>query len=344
MAQKHSQSPGDPRGRALRQRRAQMVKDIQEEEHIKRVIKRKLEGNPESTAHTLKTAVIVLTAIVCTIGAFIHGTNPKFFKQFSKKSIPTFQLATRYPADVVLQRDLPTFFRQYTIATPENFKARQAVIRMLKSREQLRRRAGRIKTTLKAWDNSNVDRLLDQGICGDEFEKAYHKASQPRKDDLLMWCLLASRVSEGFFKESLEMIDSPLFLTRKRGIVIKRQPPAGVSDGYGALSTSFYLHPRKVGDSEIHRIPTKMLSMLVSAPEQVLDGDAQDVIERMLYDQIVTQGNEDDFLILEEVCQETRPERAIGFESANSDNGCFVVVPKKYGGNFEPDDEDDEDD
>ena len=85
MPQKQRQSLGDPKGRALRQRRAQMVKDIQEEEHIKRVIKSKLEGNPESTAHTLKTAVIVLTAIVCTIGAFIQGTNPKFFKQFSQK-------------------------------------------------------------------------------------------------------------------------------------------------------------------------------------------------------------------------------------------------------------------
>ncbi len=342
MPQKQNQSFVDPKGRALRQRRAQMIADIQEEEFVKKVIQSKLESNSQST-HTFKTVVIVLTAIVCTLGAFIHSQNPNFFKKFSKKPIPTFQLATRYPANVIMERDLPRFFRQYTIATPENFKARQAVIRMLKSREHLRRRAGRIKTVLKAWDDTNVDRLLNQGICGDEFEKAYRRANQPRKDDMLMWCLLASRVSEGFFKESLEMIDSPLFLTRKRGIVIKRQPPAGVADGYGALSTSFYLHPRKVDSTEIHRIPTKILSMLLSAPEQEMNDDAQDVIERMLYDQIVTQGNEDDFLILEEVCQGTRPERAIAFESVNSDNGCYVVVPKKYGGNFEPDDDDDDD-
>lgn len=336
-----NQGLGDPSGRALRQRRAQIIQDKQEEQRIQRIIQSNIKGNPHSS-HTLKTIVIVFTAIVCTIGAFIHSQNPNFFKQFSKKPIPTFQMATRYPAGVVLERDLPRFFRQYTIATPENAKARQAVQKMLQSREQLRARAGRIKTILKAWDDSNVNRLLDQGICGQEFEVAYQKASQPRKDDLLMWCLIASRITEGFFKESLEIIDSPLFLTRKRGIVIKRQPPAGVEDGHGALSTSFYLHPRKNDSTDINMIPTKILSMLISAPEKELDDNVQDVIERMLYDLIVTQGNDDGFVILEEVCQEIRPERSVAFESVNSDDGCFAVVPRRYGGNFDPDDDDDD--
>lgn len=327
-----------PNGSLMRQRRSQILRDKNEDERIKGAIKKSV-VNSQNSSHILKTFLVLITALLCTVGALLRFTNPKIVQRFWKKPLPVFHLATRYPTNVVLERDLPRFFRYYSVATPENAVAREAVQKVLRSRDQLRRRAGRIQTIVKAWDDSNVEQLLNQQICGDEFEVTYRSASQKRKDDLLMWCLIASRVIEGFFKESLEMIDSPLFLTRNRGIVIKRQPRAGVADGYGAFSSSFYLHPRVNNNSAIDWIPSKILAMLVSSPEVEGDVEGQELLERLLYDLVVTQGNENEFLVLEEICQEDQPERSTAFDTSNNADGCFFVIPEIYGGNFEPSDD-----
>lgn len=339
MPQSEFQSRGDGNGIRQRQRRAQIIKHKNEDERVKRVIHNAV-GRSQHSSHFLKTVLIVITALICTVGALIRYNNPKLIQRFWAKPIPTFQLATRYGNNVVVERDLPRFFRQFSIATPDNAVAREAVTKMLRNRDQLRRRAGKIKTSVKAWDDSHVEQLLAQRICGDEFEAAYQRASQPRKDNLLMWCLLGSRITEGFFKESLEFIDSPLFLTRKRGIVLKRQPPSGLADGYGALSTSFYLHPRINNSADINLIPTKVLSMLVSTPEEEADEGGEEAIERMLYELVETQGNEKGFLILEEICQDTRPERSIAVHTNKDGVRCFFVVPKRYGGNFDSTEDD----
>jgi len=284
----------------------------------------------------LKTFLVVATTLLCTIGAVINHTRPKFIKRFWKDSIPTFHLATRYPNNVILNRDLPRFFGHYSIATPENVLAQAAVQKVLRSRRQLHRRAGRIKSMLKVWDDSNVEHLLRQGLCGDDFELAHRRASsQQTKDDLLMWCLLASLVTEGYFMESVEILDSALFLTRNRGIVVRKQPPAGIADGYGALSTKFYLHPRTdKNNTAIDWIPTKILAMLIPSSKDEIEKDLNDLAQRMLYELIVTQGHEKEYLILEEVCQENRPERAIAYDTGEDPSGCYFVVPEKYGGNF----------
>ena len=39
-----------------------------------------------------------------------------------------------------------------------------------------------------------------------------------RKEDLIMWCILTTRLADGFFLDSIEMIEgrfSPLLLTKK---------------------------------------------------------------------------------------------------------------------------------
>lgn len=282
----------------------------------------------------MKTFLVIITALICTVGALLHNTNPKILKWFWQEPIPTFHLATRLPHSVILERDLPRFFRYYSIATPENAVAREAVQKVVRSRKQLRKQAGRIKTSVKAWDDSNVDYLLRLGSCGHDFEVAYLGASQQKKDNLLMWCLIASRITEGFFMESVEMVDSPLFLTRKKGIVIRRQPPGGIAYGYGLLSTSLYLHPRFENNTEIDRLPFRILSMLVSSSDDKTDEDFQEMIQRMLYELVVTGGIDNEFMILDEICQENQPERTIAFDAKIDNDGCFLVVPKKYGGIF----------
>lgn len=321
-----------------------MLRGKKEEARIHKVIQDNMVENQHHSKFMLKLFIVVLTALLCTIGSFVGYYQPNFMNKFSKKPIPPFHLTTRYPASVIVERDLPRFFRQYSIATPDNVVAQDAVRKVLRSRQQLRQRsAGRIKSTLKAWDDSNVEQLIRQGVCGDDFAVAYSSVSQQQtKDDLLMWCLMAARATEGFFMESVEILDSPLFLTRNRGIVVKKQSTAGLSDGDGALSTSFYIHPRSNTNdaSAVNWIPAKVLTNIISSSkEDVLDEDnIRNFVERMLYDLVVTQGHEKDFLILEEVCQDSRPERSIAIDTSKDSNVCYFVLPKPYGGNFQDDD------
>ena len=115
---------------------------------------------------------------------------------------------------------------------------------------------------------------------------------------------------------------------------MRRQPSAGVSDGNVSLSTSFYLHPRSYNSSAINWAPSKILGMLISDGDQDADMDGQEKIERMLYELVVTEGHENEFLILDEICQTMRPERSIAFESGKNSGPCYFVMPEKYGGRF----------
>ncbi|KAG7358954.1 hypothetical protein IV203_015543 [Nitzschia inconspicua] len=300
----------------------------------------------ESSARFLQIFMVVFTALIISIGTIIKYTQPQIFQRlFQRRKVPPFYLATKYPNSVILDRDLPRFYQTYSIATADNVFAQEAVKKVVRSRNQLKHRLASTKVIVKAWDAANIKSLVQRGLCGDDFLHAYHQGSDQRKDDLVLWCLVATRVVEGFFYESVEMIDSALFLTRKRGIVVKKsQQFATESDGHGgALSTSFYLHPRQ-NNTLLEWIPSKALAMAISTPEDSLASplEARELLERYLYDLVITQGNEEDFLVLEEQCQEERPDRAIGMDCPHGDNGecCFFVVPEKYGGRFHLNDDD----
>jgi len=328
----------------LRQRtRSKIIKDKKEDKKIEVIIRQSIVNNSRS-GHFIKTFLVIITALLCTVGTILRN-KPKFFERLlNRNSIPTFYFATKYPNDVILDRDLPRFFRFYSIATPENEFAQKAVRRVCNSRTQLRRRAGQIKTIVKAWDVSNIENVVNQEICGHEFVTIYRsdRISQQRKDDLFMWCLMATRAAEGFFMESIELIDSPLFLTRNRGIVVLKQTTTAATDGYGGeLSTAFYLHPR-TDKTKMNWIPSKILAMLISSSQEAHEDEEnvdvvntqQEMVQKLLYDLVITQGNENDFLILEEACQENRPERSIAISSRGRNDSCYFVVPEKYGGNF----------
>jgi hypothetical protein len=332
----------------LRQRtRAKIIHDKNEDRRIENIIKQSIMKNSsQRSSHFWKTFFIIFTALCCTVAALIRS-KPHLIRRLLRrnKDIPTFHFATRYPNNVILGRDLPLFFRFYSIATPENESAQDAVRKVCNSRTQLRKRAGKINAILKAWDESNIENLLNEDVCGNEFVDAYRSkgTTQQRKDDLLMWCLMATRVTEGFFMEDVEIIDSPLFLTRNRGIVVLKKSSG---DGYGGeLSTAFYLHPR-TDKNVINWIPSKILAMLISNSQKEQndnineeeEDDIQEMIQKLLYDMVITQGNENNFLILEEICgQENQPERSIAIDRSSIDDGngdCYFVIPEKYGGNL----------
>jgi hypothetical protein len=366
----HNSKPLNPQ--QLRQRRARIIRETAEDERERKELERvMMMGANTQAGYSLKTSIVILTAVIVTAGCAIQYHNGDYFRRLMKRmnnrsEYPIFQFATRFPPGVVLERDLPRFFRSYSIATPENEAARNAVRKVSRSRFQLKRRAGVIRTVLNGWDEKMVGNLLTRGWCGADFDGAYQRGSQERRDDLLMWCLLATRIAEGYFMESVEMIDTALFLTRKRGMVVRRRkestPPRSGSGGgdddnnnnnkynnHDALSNVYYLHPR-TNNTKVDWIPTKTLAWMFSNPEDVLLGgdgssspaDARDLLQRYLGELVFADGNEDEFLVLEEVCQNSRPSRAIavncpdGEEDGAGGGCCYFVLPERYGGNLEP--------
>ena len=344
-------SPNKSNTRELRQRRARITTGIAaqrkaEEEFAQRVGL----STTKSSSKFAQIFLVLITGVVVSIGGILQYTQPTFFRKLlgKKKKTPTFYFATKYPDDVILDRDLPRFFRSLSIATPENEFARNAVSKVSRSRTQLKKRLGTTKAILRAWDSYNIDALIHRGICGDDFTRAYQTGSDQRKHDLLMWCLLAARVVEGFFLESVEMLDSPLHMTRNRGVIVKKLDGGGaagvVEDGYGAFSNSFYLHPR-MNKTSTEWIPSKMLAMVISTPEDVVGGpaEASEMLQRYLYELVSTDDVIDDFIVLEEVCQVERPERALAIDCPHREDNsgcCYFVLPEMYGGNFKPRDDD----
>lgn len=57
--------------------------------------------------------------------------------------------------------------------------------------------------------------------CGSDFSQVYPNSTEERKNDMVMWCLLATKVVEGFFLESVQLMDSALILAKGRGMVVK---------------------------------------------------------------------------------------------------------------------------
>jgi hypothetical protein len=160
-----------------------------------------------------------------------------------------------------------------------------------------------------------------------------------------MWCLLAARVVEGFFLESVEILDSPIHLTRNRGIIVKKTKKKDDDGAYDAFSNALYLHPR-MNKTSIGWIPSKMLAMVLSTPEDVVGGptEATEMLQRYLHELVSSTTDDilDDFIVLEEVCHQTeRPERAMAIDcpDGGDDDGltaecCYFVLPDRYGGYF----------
>jgi hypothetical protein len=256
-------------------------------------------------------------------------------------------MATIYPPNVVVERDLPRFFQTYTIATPKNQHARKAVIHVANSRNALKYGTGNLRVFLKAWDDSNVQQLLERNICGKHFAVAYRTSSTQRQDDLLMWCLLTTRIVEGFFLGSVEMTGNALVMAKQRGMIvlqsdgesIQGEEESAASTGRdrnrGRISNAYYLHPRLEGEeSLVAALPSMVLDWLLEHPENTL-ADPIISLQETIYRFIKSENMEDRYMILEEVCQETEPDRAIGKQCSSDWKArcCYFVVPRSEGGN-----------
>ena len=322
----------------IRQRRARFVQSMNQEEQEMNEIKNMIKKSQASNTYFLKLSLVVGTAIVVTIVALLHQFRPSLFYGKKIRGKP-FRFASVYTGDIVLQRDLPRFFRSYTIATPENKVARMAVARSARSRNSMRE-TSEIKLKYHTYDAFGVDTLLDQQGCGQDFNEIYYSSSDKRKADMFMWCLLASKRVEAFLLDSVQMIQSPLSLTKGRGIVVRSS-----FDPENRLSNAFYIHPRKLVNkqSTMNAIPRKVIVWLLDHPEtdQTSYEEYEGMMQAYINDLVYSEGGEENFIFLDEICQPYRPSRTIA-EKCEDESCCYFVLPEKYKAFFFDEDSSDE--
>ena len=329
----------------LRNRRARILRDKTKEKREEEIFNdRARKSNKSASTYMKRLYIVIGTAIIVTICAGLNYTRPPFLFGKKGKKQRAYYLATMYPPNVLLERDLPLFFLTYSIATPENKEARKAAKRIAASRKAVKAGNGNLRVLLKAWDSSHVQKLLDRQICGMEFNQAYLSTkSQERRDDLIMWCLLATEVVEGFFLESVDMLESSFILARQRGIVIQ----SASSDK--RISTAYYLHPRNLEvESSMATLPAEVLTWILANPEEVVPNlsEYRQMLQEYIHEAVFSERGTDNYLVLEEICQQTLPKRAIaqqcGVNGGPTEGCCYFVVPESEGGAFS-DSSDDED-
>lgn len=322
--------------RQLRQRRSRILKDKieeqQEQDNWQGIAR---DGDKSRGRFVTRLYAVILTALVVTVIAILNYTRPAFLFR-RKKAPPPLYMATIHPPNVVMDRDLPRFFQTYSIATPNNKDARNAAVRVVRNRQALNNGTGRLKVVLKAWDATTINQLVERDICGQRFSSAYlDMATNERQSDLVMWCLLTTRITEGFFQESVEMLGNAFLLNQKRGIVVRK------SDG--RISNAFYLHPRLPGEmtSDTAPLPMHILSWLLDNPESALSNPIFSLQDKIA-EYIFAEEHRDRYMYLDEVCQDSQPSRAIARQCLQQKHPlshedsqqacCYFVVPEAEGG------------
>jgi len=164
---------------------------------------------------------------------------------------PPHHLALLYPPQTRLKQDLPQFFQQYAIATPLNLRARQAVRKLLATRNWLKN----FQIFISAWEREGIrsDYPLDD-YCGSGFAAAYDRATDDSvrnirlAEDLLHWCLLHTYQNDGFLQWNTTLERAPMSHNQ-------RAPPSTTtttSVQYTIEDTLKGFVPRYVGQDRIH--------------------------------------------------------------------------------------------
>ena len=341
----------------LRNRRNQILRDKAQEEHDHSVLKEQVKQSSDRSSYMMMRLYIVVgTAIIVTIVAGLHQIRPRFLYPNRYSNDPTsnndksaqirkkaYSFGTLYPSGIILDRDLPRFFRTFAIATPENKDARVAVRKVAESRIHLKD-AG-VKVVVKAWDDRNVRRYIERNLCGPEFARAYNLAhdNYERQQDLLMWCLLAARVVEGFFIHDIDIVNSPLVFAKGRGIMgkIVDEP---------RISSSFFVVPRTMSADQAMQLPLNVFDWLLDNDQAHYPSreEYREKLERFIYDELVTTTqSQDQYLTLDVQCTPTKSERAIArycpSQASNMEiqslDCCDFVMPLSEGGDFGNDDD-----
>ena len=342
-----NQQEATPSQHRLRNRRNQILRDKAQAEREHNVLKEQVRQSRDRSSYMMMRLYIVVgTALMVTIVAGLYQIRPRFLypnrnndprsDQVRKKA---YTFGTLYPSGVILDRDLPRFFRTFAVATPDNELARSAVQKVAKSRKNLKD-AG-LKVVVKAWDDRNVRKYIERNLCGPEFAQAYNLAhdNYERQQDLLMWCLLAARVVEGFFIKDVDIVNSPIIFAKGRGII-------GKWDSEERISSSFFVVPRTMPTDKATLLPLKVFDWVLDNDQAHFSSrqEYRETMERYIYKELVTtMQSQDEYLTLDVTYSENKSERAIARHCSSQDMAASAcsdfVLPLSEGGNFGTDDD-----
>jgi hypothetical protein len=354
-----------------------MDRDQARDQREERKIKKQVEQSSQTTNHyMIRLYLVVGTAIIVTIVALLNTARPRFLYQRQdpkqQKRPRPYTLGTMYPPAIIQDLDnkeLPRFFQTWSIVTPENGKARHEVTRVAHSRAKLRADSV-YPVHVKVWDQAQFQIYLHHNICGTYFSDMYEKARQQgdmdRQLDLTMWCLLTTKVVEGFFLPTVDWVDSPIAFLQQRGMVFyNNHHHDNQEDEHQSprLSSSMYLNPRTTATTTLDpssstttaMLPSKMLTWVLSNEPSQFESpqEYRRAMEMFLYELVHAEGD-DHFLVLEATCGQKQAhsnvskklKRSMAKEcNDNSNNNdeecCEYLLPESEGGNFEDDDNDD---
>ena len=206
--------------RMLRQMRAQRDMEKEQEETLGAFADGALK---DQILKYLKTMWILVTVG----GLLLYFYAPDLVVKLlfgSKPRLVDRSLMTIYPSKLQVRKSLPLFFQAYSIARPGNRAAREAVKHVAELR-QIGTYPGKYKQKiyLHAWEHADFGRQMRNHsmneLCGEGFKEQYRgspgTSSKKKKDDLLLWCLLANGHHDGFIKFETSEITSQISQGRK---------------------------------------------------------------------------------------------------------------------------------
>jgi hypothetical protein len=85
-------------------------------------------------------------------------------------------------------------------------------------------------------------------------------------------------------------------------------------------------------DSTMVVLPSKLLTWILANPEEVVPDlvKYRQMLQAYIYEQVHSDGDDDNkYLILEEVCQQTPPKRAIGKVCNNNNDICIARIQRR---------------
>jgi hypothetical protein len=365
----------------LRSRRSRIDRDQARDQREENIVKKHIQQSSQKTNHyMIRLYLVVGTTIIVTILALLNHTRPRFLyqrqqqrnKKQQRRPLQPFILGTMYPPAIIQDLDhkeLPRFFQTLSIVTPENVHARHEVARVVHSRVNLRADST-FPVSVKVWDLAQFQIYLDHNICGpffsEMYEKARHQGDVDRQLDLSMWCLLTTKVVEGFFLPSIDWVDSPIAFLKQRGMVFQTHTHTSTTtatredNDQPRLSSSMYLNPRSSTTFEEESsssssktmtaiLPSKMLTWVLSNEPSHFESpqDYRRAMEMYLYELVHNAKGDHHFLFLEAHCYgqgqgQAHLKRSMAKECGrdNNDECCEFLLPESEGGHFDHDDDD----
>lgn len=207
-------------------------------------------------------------------------------------------IVTLFPIEAgSIRHKLRPFFGRYSIATPENARARHALREFHNVKKPLvagnapNRRGD--KVALYAWEKSDFDSQLrsmqlqqlsaskqsnstydEDEVCIKGFDKAYRTTFQrhldPIKEDLIMWCLMKDRAHDGYVKWDVRYPPSPSSTATPEKKKRRRRTVKAPSNALGLLG----LQPAYKGLAvKYHNEQRIQSTSLLLQPMTLLQGD-----------------------------------------------------------------------